>query len=807
VVSKNTTTTTVTSSANPSTYGQSVTFTALVSSTGATPTGSVSFKNGTTGIGSGTLANGVASFSTTTLGAGANAISAFYGGDALSLTSTSSTLSQVVNDSTLTLALRSSANPSAPNQQVTFTGTLTIPNGGNPTGTIKFSQNGAVIGSPVAVSSRQAAISTSFSTTSTYAITAVYSGDSNFTGASAPPLSQVVTPATTTTSVQSSGSPAVVSTPVTFTATIRPATGTVPNGETVTFADGTTTIGMGVTASGLAAFTTSSLAVGTHSITATYSGDANFASSKSAAISQTISKNTTTTTIASSVNPSSYEQSVTFTVKVSSAGVTPTGTVTFENGATPIGSSALANGVATFSTTTLATGSNSISASYGGDAFSLSSSSSTLTQVVNHSTISLALKASVNPSTPAQQVTFTGTLTVPNGGNPTGAITFSQNGTVIGSPVTVSSRQGSISTSFSATGTYAITAVYSGDSNFTAATAPALSQVVTAATTTTSVKSSGSPATVSTPVTLTATIHPASGTIPNGEVVTFTDGTTTIGTGVTASGVATLTTSSLAVGSHSITASYAGDANFSPSTSAAISETIIKNTTTAAVTSNLNPSTYGQSVTLTATVSSPGATPTGTVTFKNGTAGMGQATLVNGVGTLTTATLPVGTDSITVLYSGDGSSNSSTSPALSQVVNIAHTTTVIASSLNPSNSGQSVKFTAAVTSSNGTPTGTVTFTQGATTLGTATLVGGSAGLTTNALSAGSDLITATYNGTTGFAGSSATFTQTVNGSGENVAAVKDDGCARSGRFGEWTRPPSPSKANGCVSIERSLSSN
>jgi hypothetical protein len=263
-------------------------------------------------------------------------------------------------------------------------------------------------------------------------------------------------------------------------------------------------------------------------------------------------------------------------------------------------------------------------------------------------------------------------------------------------------------------------------------------------------------------VTFTATIHPATGAVPNGEVVTFIDGTTALGTGATAGGIATFTTSSLAVGSHSITASYAGDANFSPSTSVVVSETIIKNTTTAAVTSNLNPSTYGQAVTLTAAVSSPGATPTGTVTFKNGTTSMGQVTLVNGVGTLTTATLSAGTSLITVVYSGDGASSSSTSPALSQVVNIAPTATVIGSSLNPSTSGQSVKFTATVTSSNGTPTGTVTFTQGATTLGTATLVGGNAGLSTTALASGSDVITATYNGTASFAGSSATFTQNVN---------------------------------------------
>ncbi len=380
---------------------------------------------------------------------------------------------------------------------------------------------------------------------------------------------------------------------------------------------------------------------------------------------------------------------------------------------------------------------------------------------MNAATITLALNSSANPSTPNQQVTFTGTLTIPNGGIPTGTITFSQSGSVIGSPITVTSRQASISTSFAATGTYQITAVYSGDINFTAAIAPAFSQIIAAASTTTSVKSSGSPTPVGTSVIFTATIHSSPGTVPNGEGVTFTDGTTVIGTGATASGIATLTTSSLAVGTHTIIATYAGDANFSPSTSATVSETVIKNATTTAVTADLNPSNYGQSVNLLAIVSSPGATPTGTVTFKNGTTAIAQVTLVNGTGSLATATLPVGINSITVAYNGDGSSNGSTSPILSQLVSTAPTTTTIASSLNPSTQGKSVKFTASVTSSNGIPSGTVTFTQGATTLGTATLVAGKANFTTTALPSGTDVITATYNGAANFAGSSATFIQTV----------------------------------------------
>jgi hypothetical protein len=74
---------------------------------------------------------------------------------------------------------------------------------------------------------------------------------------------------------------------VTFTAAVNWTYGTVPDGELVTFFEGTTAIGTGTTASGSAKFTTSSLTVGTHTIKATYSGDAKFKSS-SGKVSQVV---------------------------------------------------------------------------------------------------------------------------------------------------------------------------------------------------------------------------------------------------------------------------------------------------------------------------------------------------------------------------------------------------------------------------------------------------------------------------------------------------------------------------------------
>jgi RHS repeat-associated protein len=200
--------------------------------------------------------------------------------------------------------------------------------------------------------------------------------------------------------------------------------------------------------------------------------------------------------------------------------------------------------------------------------------------------------------------------------------------------------------------------------------------------------------------------------------------------------------------------------------------------TSSTVTSSANPSVFGQSVTFTATVSAvaPGSgTPTGTVEFKDGATSLGFVALVSGSVTFSTFALSVGTHSITAVYGGDANFNatgtgSSAATPLSQTVNAAPTTTTLTSLPNPSKVGQSVTFTAAVSSSGGAPTGMVTFFDGATApltmLGTGTLnASGQATLATAALSAGIHTITAVYSGDAIFASSTASgssaLTQTV----------------------------------------------
>ena len=116
------------------------------------------------------------------------------------------------------------------------------------------------------------------------------------------------------------------------------------------------------------------------------------------------------------------------------------------------------------------------------------------------------------------------------------------------------------------------------------------------------------------------------------------DGSATLGSATLVGGAANLTLSTLAVGSHSITAVYGGASGLLGSTSTALPQTVNQATPSIALTSSLNPSNPGQSVMFTATVTGPGGTPTGTVTFKDGSTIIGgSVTLSAGVATSTTA--------------------------------------------------------------------------------------------------------------------------------------------------------------------------
>jgi hypothetical protein len=278
------------SSGNPSAFGQSVRFTTTVSasvSNGIAPTGSVTVKRGSAIIGSGALVGGQFSVSTTTLPVGADALSAVYSGDSNYQTHTVG-LTQTVQAAGTSTTVLSSANPSSPNQLITFTATVASNTTGEPTGSVTFLDGATMLGSSSLNGSGIATFSTSTLIVGTHRITAVYGGSTNFNGSTSLVLSQVVQKASTTTTLSSVPTSANLNQTVTFTATVAPGIAGVPSG-TVMFMDGSTQLGSSaLSGGGVASFSTSSLTAGIHSITADYGGDSNFNASTSTGVSLTV---------------------------------------------------------------------------------------------------------------------------------------------------------------------------------------------------------------------------------------------------------------------------------------------------------------------------------------------------------------------------------------------------------------------------------------------------------------------------------------------------------------------------------------
>jgi len=794
-------TATVVSSPGPTVFGQAVTFTATISiTTGAcTPTGTVTFSDGVSPLGSpATVSGNVATLTTSGLSVGSHTIGASYSGDGNCAASSTSGITQTVSQGATTTTVSAAPNPNlgGVGQSVTLTAnvSVTTPANGTPTGTVTFKDGTTALGSPVAVMSGTATLSTTAIGQGVRSISATYAGDTNFTTSNG--STQAVNKGNTTMStVSAAPNPSVWGQSLTLSSTISvtsPATGT-PTGQ-VTFKDGSTTLGTGTLTGGSATFTTSALAVGAHNITATYQGDDSFyASAASTAGTVTVGKGSTTTSAVTALpTPSVWGQSVTLssTISVTSpANGTPIGPVTFKDGATTLGTGTIAAGKATLTTTTLAVGTHHITATYqGDDNFNTSPTSAPTSVTVNKGgTSTSTVTALPAPSVWGQSVTLSSTISVtsPASGTPTGQVTFKDGATTLGTG-TIAGSTATLATSTLAVGAHHITATYQGDGNFNASAASAAGTVTVnkGSATTSTITALPAPSVWGQSVTLSSTISvtsPASGT-PTGQV-TFKDGATTLGTGTIAGGAATLPTSTLAVGAHNITATYQGDGNFNASAASTTGTvTINKGDTTVSTASAVPaPSVSGESVTLSSTISvtSPAnGTPTGQVNFKDRATTLGTGTIAGGNASFTTTALVAGSHHITTTYQGDDNFNVSPASAPATVtVKKGHTTaSAVSGTPNPSVTGQSITLSSTISATSpasGTPTGQVTFKEGATTLGAGTIVSGKATLATSALAVGAHNITATYEGDDSFAVSPASpaGAVTVNKGGTTTSTV------------------------------------
>jgi len=221
-------------------------------------------------------------------------------------------------------------------------------------------------------------------------LTATYSGNTSYASTSGTLTQTVNTAPLTTPTVYISPSinPATVGQSVTFTVYVGANGSTAELSGTVTLLDGSTSLGTAQVSAGQAKFTTSTLTVGDHVLTANYSGNANFAAASITRTETIKSQATPTVAITSSVNPSNVGQSVTFTVIVTPpTGSTAAtgGSVTLKDGDTVIGTNTFSNTGTSFTTSSLAAGTHNLTATYNGNA-SYASATGTLTQTVKTTT-------------------------------------------------------------------------------------------------------------------------------------------------------------------------------------------------------------------------------------------------------------------------------------------------------------------------------------------------------------------------------------------------------------------------------------
>ena len=831
------------SPSGPTTYGQTITFTAVVNTSdgsAGTPTGTVSFYDDSAQpaalLGTAALPqNGTTvSLDYAALGAGVHSIVADYSGDGTFNPSGSTATSYTVDQAQPSVSLSSAPNPSQFDQSVAFTATVTPPDGGAATGTVAFYDDGDALNQKVLLGSATlsggtAVYSDASLPVGTRYIEADYVGDSNFTAADSSPTTHDVSQVATTTTLDSSPNPVEYGQTLTLTASVVGAIAAagVPTG-TVTFSDENGDLAtVPLDSTGAAQLSISTLAAGSHTLTASFQGDytgfeATFANSASVPVSQTITEVPTSTTLTSSGSPALAGQPVTFTATVSGlfgnlAGQSENVALVENYGmanANPIATQPVNGNVATFTVSNLPAGDHSLVAVYQGDGNFASSASNVVPEAVVQASSNVVLTTSASPVTSGKTVDFTVqvTSTASGAGTATGPVTLYENygtpdASVIGSPQDLSGGEATFSeptdvvdpTTQQATlgpGHHLLTAVYDGDTTFAPNISNTIDQLVSQDTTTIALSTSGSPSNSGDPVTLTATVSTAAtgDGDPSGNVFLFEQygsHETLLDTKALASKSAQFTLSNLAAGSYALVAVYGGDATFSGAISNTVTQIVNPTSTgqlsetTTTLSASPNPSAPGQAVTFTATVTSAGGgTPTGNVSFyADGYDPSGiyppfdTQPLVNGVATSSTSNFAQGgpsqgPTSIIAVYEGDSSNNVSFSNTIEQTVALAATSTSLQSSLTSAQVGDVVTLTVTVASlvaGLGTPGGTVGLyenygTMNASQVGTAATLSGGSATINYTVAAGNTPLVAIYSGDNSVfdASVSNTVTETTN---------------------------------------------
>lgn len=733
------------SPASPAAHGSSVTLTSTVTAADAThPAGSVALFDGATNVGAATFdaATGAVSKSVSPTDGAHSYKFVFTPTDTSAYNgSQSTTLAYTVNaaQSTTTSLVASPNGTAEVGSAVTLTATVSPATAG----TVQFKDGATNLGSPVAVSSGTASLTTTSLVVGSHALTAVFvSSDVAFNGSTSGAVNYTITPhpatTTTTTLSVSPASPQNAGTAVTLTATVSPSSAV----GAVTFFDGTTQLGSPQTWNGSSvSVSTSNLAVGSHTLSAQFvpTDATTFGSSTSATLTYVVNAIATTTTLDPVMPTAVYGQNTTLTASVSPAAAT--GSVQFLDGAAPIGSPVAVSGGSAGYDALLSAGTHSITARFtpaNGNYTASTSAAQTVTITPASTTTTLA----ASPATSAFGSDITVSATI-NATNADGTVQFTVDGTNHGAPVAVSGGVASLVLSGLSAGPHVVGASYlpGASGNYSGSTATPLSLDVSKAATVISLGTS--PATHAgqgASVTLTATISPAFA-----GVVTFLDGAASLGTATVSGSTATLSTSSLAIGAHSLTATFApADANnVDGSSSSAVALDIVPATTTT-LTAPAGPVDFGSAVTLNATVDP--AVASGSVKFLDSSVVLATVPVTAGSAAFSTSNLDSGVHSLSAEFvPADPTAYGASTSTVAGLTVKPQTTTVSVQSV-PSGSviqGNAASFTAMLTPASAA--GSVVFSDAGTPLSSGiTVSAGKATFTTRMLAPGEHSITAAF---------------------------------------------------------------
>lgn len=742
------TVTTVGADADPLSAGGTVHFNALVQiAPGATADGSlagqVTFTDGNVTLGTTNLnESGQATLAVGTLAVGTHSIVAAFVGSTNYAPSQSGSLAEKVQQTPATVTLSAAASSTLMGKPADFAASVSSATG-VPTGTLTLKDGTTVIGT-TAVDARGSA---SFSTTKlgvgTHTLMVVYSGDPNYLTAASSSIQVQVALAQPTVTLAAATSAVDAGLPARFTSELT-TPGITPAG-TLTLLDGPNPVATEPVATvGTFSFTTASLGVGVHHLTAKYSGDLNNGEAISAVVTVAIQQASTSTALVTSKNPLTRGQELVLTATVSSDSPSLSNRVNFFDGATVLGSVALgADGTATLSVQNMTLGLHSLKAVYLGDTNHVSSPSSEVPELVVQSS-ALSISSSVNPSVSGQNVVFTGQIT--GYPTPTGTLAFRDNGSLLATVSLDDAGQASFATSSLTVGAHTVSITYSGDEHFST-TSVQLSQNILQATTAITLSASDNPGTYGQALALFANIA-SNGSTATGKVA-FTDRGVSLGSALLdASGRASFSTSTLRPGIHSITASYAGDGKAGTSVSQPLT-LLVKQITTLSLGSDANPALTLSTISLRAAVNNAGAAvATGSVTFTEGEATLGTA-LLDGAGhaNLAVPSMTAGTHTIAVSYAGDDANFASPAFTYKQLVQVRPTSTTLTGTGTDESNPQQMTLIAVVHGEGSTPPGgTVNFTSGPITLGAASVDATGVATITVIFSTPTQQITANYSG-------------------------------------------------------------